>query len=127
MIDISQEINTQTEELDVILEKSSSIQAITVVSLDGLPIATTSDENEVIITAMTAASQSLSERILIELKQDGVLEIILTGEEGFVVILNAGENAIVSFTATNAKNIGLVRILAKQLAKTISEVLPRTS
>jgi len=51
---------------------------------------------------------------------------MLTGEEGFVVILNTGENAVVSFTATNAKSIGLVRVLAKQLTQTISEMLPGT-
>ncbi|UCG02387.1 MAG: roadblock/LC7 domain-containing protein [Candidatus Heimdallarchaeota archaeon] len=131
MIDISQELNTRTEELDGILEKylkkSSSIQAITVVSPDGLPIASTSDENEVVIAAMTAASQSLSERVLSELERGRMQEIMLTGEEGFVVILNAGENAVVSFTAGDAKNIGLVRVLAKQLAKSISEMLLRTS
>lgn len=131
MIDISQELSTRSEELTVILvkylEKSASIQAITVVSPDGLPIASTSDENEVVIAAMTAASQSLSERVLTELKRGGMKEIMLTGEEGFIVILNAGENAVVSFTASDAKSIGLVRVLAKQLAKTISEILPITA
>lgn len=127
MIDLSQGMTTQTEELDAILHKymakSSSIEAITVVSPDGLPIASTSDENEVVIAAMTAASQSLSERVLNELKRGNMKEIMLTGEEGFVVILNAGENAVVSFTASDAKNIGLVRVLAKQLAQIISEML----
>ena len=44
-------------------------------------------------------------------------EIILTREEGFVVIRNAGENAVVSFTATDAKSIGLVRVLARQITQ----------
>lgn len=131
MIDISQEISTRTGELDSVLEKylekSSSIQAITVVSPDGLPIASTSDENEVVIAAMTAASQSLSERVLTELERGGMQEIMLTGDEGFVVILNAGENAVVSFTASDSKNMGLVRVLAKQLATIISKMLPGTS
>ena len=48
---------------------------------------------------------------------------MLTGEFGFVVILSAGENGIVSVTASDSKNIGLVRVLAKQLAKIISEIL----
>ena len=131
MIDISQELKTQSEELTTLLgkylEKSSSIQAITIVSPDGLPIASTSDENELVIAAMTAASQSLSERVLTQLERGGMQEIMLTGEEGFVIILNAGENAVVSFTASDTKNIGLVRVLAKQLAKIISEMLSRRS
>jgi predicted regulator of Ras-like GTPase activity (Roadblock/LC7/MglB family) len=109
MIDISQEMITRTDELDAILDKyitkSSSIQAITVVSPDGLPIASTSEENEVVIVAMTAASQSLSERVLTELERGGMREIMLMGEEGFVIILNAGENAVVSFTASDTKDI----------------------
>ncbi|MFX1516293.1 MAG: roadblock/LC7 domain-containing protein [Promethearchaeota archaeon] len=131
MIELSQTTTTRIEELDAILDKylkkSPSIQAITVVSPDGLPIASTSDENETVIAAMTAASQSLSERVLTELERGNMQEIMLTGEEGFVVILNAGENAVVSFTASDSKNIGLVRVLAKQLAQTISEMLPRTA
>ena len=131
MIEISQTTTTRSKELDAILDKylnkSPSIQAITVVSPDGLPIASTSDENETVIAAMTAASQSLSERVLSELNRGNMQEIFLTGDEGFVVILNAGENAVVSFTASDSKNIGLVRVLAKQLAQTISEMLPRTA
>ena len=127
MIDISQKIDSRSQELDTILEKylakSSSIQAITIVSPDGLPIASTSDEKDVVIAAMTAASQALSERVLSELERGGMQEIMYTGEFGFVVILSAGENAVVSFTASDSKSIGLVRVLAKQLAKIISGML----
>ena len=73
MIDITKETSSRNQELDAILakymEKSPSIQAITVVSPDGLPIASTSDEEETVISAMTAASQSLSERVLSQLNQ----------------------------------------------------------
>lgn len=65
---------------------------------------------------MTAASQSLSELVLSELEKGNMQEIMLTGEEGFVIILNARENAVVIFTATDAISIGLVRVFAKQLA-----------
>lgn len=127
MINITQEASSKPKDLVIILakylEKSSSIQAITVVSPDGLPIASTSDENEVVIAAMTAASQSLSERVLTELERGATREIMLTGEDGFVVILNAGDNAVVSVTASDHKNIGLVRVLSKQLAKILSEML----
>lgn len=127
VIDASQEINSRDQELKVLLEsyrvKSSSIQAITVVSPDGLPIASTSDDEEVVIAAMTAASQSLSERVLITLERGNMQEIMLTGEQGFVVILSAGKNAVVSITANDHKNIGLVRVLSKQLAQVLSEIL----
>ncbi|MHA2243970.1 MAG: roadblock/LC7 domain-containing protein [Candidatus Hodarchaeales archaeon] len=127
MINLSQKIDSKSQEMEKILAKylakSPSIQAITVVSPDGLPIASTSDEKEIVIAAMTAASQALSGRVLSELERGGMREIMLTGELGFVVILSAGENGVVSVTASGSKNIGLVRLLAKQLAKVISELL----
>ncbi len=127
MIDLSQDLSSKSLELNVLLEKyqekSTSIQAITLVSPDGLPIASTSDEEEVVIAAMTAASQSLSDRVLSELERGSMKEILLTGENGFVVILNAGKNGVISVTASHHKSIGLVRVLAKQLAKNISEML----
>ncbi len=127
MIDISKETNSRNQGLDAILAKyigkSPSIQVITVVSPDGLPIASTSDEEETVIAAMTAASQSLSERVLSQLEQGEMKEVMLTGEFGFVVIQSAGENAVVSITANGSKNMGLVRVLAKQLAQILSEML----
>ena len=127
MIDLSQDLSSRSQELNVLLEKyqrkSPSIQAITLVSPDGIPIASTSDEKEVVIAAMTAASQSLSDRVLSELERGCMKEILLTGENGFVVILNAGKNGVISVTARDPKSIGLVRVLTKQLAKIISEML----
>ncbi len=127
MIDISKETSSRDQEIDAILakfaDKSPSIQVITVVSLDGLPIASTSDEEETVIAAMTAASQSLSERVLSQLQQGEMKEVMLTGNLGFVVIQSAGENAVVSITANDSKNMGLVRVLGKQLAQILSELL----
>ena len=127
MIDISKEAGARNQELDAILtkyvDKSPSIQVITVVSPDGLPIASTSNEEETVIAAMTAASQSLSERVLSQLQQGEMKEVMLTGELGFVVIQSAGENAVVSITANDSKNMGLVRVLAKQLAQILAEML----
>ena len=127
MIDISKETGARNQELDAILtkyvDKSPSIQVITVVSPDGLPIASTSNEEETVIAAMTAASQSLSERVLSQLQQGEMKEVMLTGELGFVVIQSAGENAVVSITANDSKNMGLVRVLAKQLAQILAEML----
>ena len=109
--------------LKIYLEKSPNIEIITVVSSDGLPIASTSDEKDLVIAAMTAASQSLSERVLGELERGEMQEIILTGEIGYVIIRNAGENGVLSITANNSKSYGLIRVLAKQLAKKLAEIL----
>ncbi|MHA2226145.1 MAG: hypothetical protein ACXAC8_13120 [Candidatus Hodarchaeales archaeon] len=52
---------------------------------------------------MTAASHALSTRILSELKRGNMQEIMLTGDEGFVVIFKAGENGVLSITADDPK------------------------
>ena len=80
-IEIATEISSKLDELNSILqnylEKSPSMQIITVVSQEGLPIVSTSDEKDTVIAAMTAASQSLSERVLRELDRGEMQEIIL--------------------------------------------------
>ena len=50
-------------------------------------------------------------------------EIILTGKEGYVIMRATGENGVVSVTARDSKNYGLIRVLTKQLAKVLSTML----
>ncbi len=127
LIETTPELSSKIDELNGILqnylEKSPSIEIITVVSQEGLPIVSTSDDKDTIIAAMTAASQSLSERVLRELERGEMEEIILTGKEGYVIIRTAGDNGVVSVTAKDSKNYGLIRVLTKQLAKLLSEML----
>ncbi|MFX0174344.1 MAG: roadblock/LC7 domain-containing protein [Candidatus Hodarchaeota archaeon] len=115
------------KELEVILQdyldKSPDIQSITILSTDGLPIVSTSSKEEEIYSAMAAASISLSERVLKELRRGDVRDIMISGSKGFVMIRSAGENVVISITATGYKNYGLIRLIAKNIAAQIDKKL----
>ena len=127
MLELVQDVRLSPEELNVIIQdqirKSPDIQSITILSLDGLPIVSTSSKEEEIYSAMAAASISLSERVLTTLQRGEVKDIMISGSKGFVMIRSAGENAVVSITARGYKNYGLIRVVAKQIAAQIAEKL----
>jgi predicted regulator of Ras-like GTPase activity (Roadblock/LC7/MglB family) len=101
------------------------IEGIAVVTRDGLPIASLlhSDNDEDQISAMTAASLSLSERVVIELKRGIMEQVIITGSDGLIVIRNAGEYAVlVAIVRINTK-LGLVLFDMKRAADKLSGMI----
>jgi len=114
MLELVQDFRLSPGELNVIIQdqirKSPDIQSITILSIDGLPIVSTSSKEEEIYSAMAAASMSLSERVLITLQRGKVQDVMISGSDGFVMTRCAGENAIFSITARGHKNYGLVRV-----------------
>jgi predicted regulator of Ras-like GTPase activity (Roadblock/LC7/MglB family) len=122
-----QEHRITLQELTTILEeqlrKATGIQSITVLSPDGLPIASTLLEREHITSAMAAASLGLSERVVETLNRGKMEEIMISGNQGFVVIRAAGKNAAISITAKEAINHGFARIIAKKIALIVEERL----
>lgn len=99
---------------------------LAIVTRDGLPIASsitsvTVDEDR--ISAMTAASLNLAERVLMELGRGEMVELMIKGEHGFVIIMNSGEEAcITGITQENAK-LGLILLDMHRAAKKLSELL----
>ncbi|MFW9902981.1 MAG: roadblock/LC7 domain-containing protein [Candidatus Thorarchaeota archaeon] len=95
------------------------LEGLAVVSREGLSIAsmlvTTVDEDR--IGAMTAASLSLSDRIVLDLERGIMDQVIITGTDGLVIIRDAGEHAVlVGIVKPNAK-LGLVLLDIKRAAK----------
>ena len=94
------------------------LEGLAVVSKEGLSIAsmlfTTVDEDR--IGAMTAASLSLSDRIVLELERGLMDQVIITGTNGLVIIRDAGEHAVlVGIAKPNAK-LGLILLDIKRAA-----------
>ncbi|MFX0182421.1 MAG: roadblock/LC7 domain-containing protein [Candidatus Hodarchaeota archaeon] len=125
ILELAHDVRLSPEELNVVIQdqisKSPDIQSITILSTDGLPIASTSSKEEEIYSAMAAASISLSERVLTTLQKGKVQDVMISGSNGFVMIRSAGENAVVSITARGHKNYGLVRVIAKRIATQVAE------
>jgi predicted regulator of Ras-like GTPase activity (Roadblock/LC7/MglB family) len=123
---MAQTIATQ---LDVILndfERSSPhIQASAVVSNDGLVIASRlpAEVEEDRIGAMGAAILSISKRSGGELARGEIVRVLIEGVDGYILIRNVGDSAILVVLVEKKVRLGLLFLEANKCIKELSEVL----
>ncbi len=129
MLDDDAEIMDRLQQIERILRdvqgRIPDLEGLAVVTRDGLPIAsalyTSTDEDR--ISAMTAASLSLSERVVMELERGIMEQVIITGSNGLVIIRDSGEHAVlVGIARANAK-LGLVLLDMKRAAKQLANMI----
>lgn len=104
---------------------SPDIEASAVVSVDGLPIATSlpRDVEEDRISAMSAAMLSLGERIASELGRGGLNEVQIKGEKGYVVLQSVGSEAVLTVLAREGAKIGLVLLDMRRAAEDLAKLV----
>ena len=104
---------------------SGDIEASAIVSTDGLMIASVlpagTDEDR--IGAMTAAMLSLGERTATELGRGNLEQVMVRGSKGYVVMLHAGEDAVLSVLARQQAKLGLIFLDARRAAEAIAQVI----
>ncbi len=129
MLEDDAEIMDRLQQIERVLREVQSripdLEGLAVVTRDGLPIAsalyTSTDEDR--ISAMTAASLSLSERVVLELDRGIMEQLIISGSNGLVIIRDAGEHAVlVGIARVNAK-LGLVLLDMKRAAKKLADMI----
>jgi hypothetical protein len=119
----------RTEILKELLKefKSSSadVQASAVVSTDGLIIASElpQDVEEDRVAAMSAAMLSLGERTSKELMKGSLEQVFVKGQDGYILLMGAGEEAVLTALAKKDAKLGLVFLDMKRAADKISEVI----
>ncbi|MFX1286732.1 MAG: roadblock/LC7 domain-containing protein [Promethearchaeota archaeon] len=129
MLEDDAEIMDRLQQIERILREVQSripdLEGLAVVTRDGLPIAsalyTNTDEDR--ISAMTAASLSLSERVVLELERGIMEQLIITGSNGLVIIRDAGEHAVLVGIARVDAKLGLVLLDMKRAAKKLSNMI----
>lgn len=100
-----------TENLDEILRKLLSVipevKAATIVSAEGLPIASALPQgvDETRIAAMTAALLHLAEKSVIEMKKGKFDQLYIKGSDGYLLVLQAGSNAVLTISMTKGGRI----------------------
>jgi predicted regulator of Ras-like GTPase activity (Roadblock/LC7/MglB family) len=89
---------------------SPDIEASAVVSVDGLTIASAlpREVEEDRVSAMSAAMLSLGERIANELGRGILEQIYIKGENGFVVLMSVGKEAVLTALANERAKLGLI-------------------
>lgn len=98
------------------------ISGVIVASLDGLPIAYEGVEPNR-AAAMAATALGLSKRILSTTGQGNVEEGTIRGSEGYFIIYQVGDKAVLGVVVPKNINLGLVHLEARDLAKRLEEVL----
>lgn len=101
------------------------IEASAVVSVDGLMIASAlpQDVEEDRVAAMSAAIVSLGERTAKELARGSLSQVYVKGETGYVVLMAAGEDAVLTALARENAKLGLVFLDMKRTAEEVATVV----
>jgi predicted regulator of Ras-like GTPase activity (Roadblock/LC7/MglB family) len=120
---------SKTEELTALLKDleatTPDIEASAIVSVDGLMIASAlpRDVEEDRVAAMSAAMLSLGERTAAELARGSLSEVYVKGENGYVVLMASGENAVLTALARKDAKLGLVFLDMKRTAEEVGKII----
>nr|MBN1228758.1 roadblock/LC7 domain-containing protein [Anaerolineae bacterium] len=89
---------------------SPSVEAAAVVSVDGLSMASSmpAEVEEDRVSAMSAAMLSLGERIASELGRGTLDQVYIKGENGYVILMAVGEEAVLTVLARKDAKLGLI-------------------
>ena len=118
-------IEKLTEMLKDLSGTSPDIEASAIVSTDGLIIASAlpKDVEEDRVAAMSAAMLSLGERTSKELMKGSLEEVFVKGQNGYILLMGAGEEAVLTALARKDAKLGLVFLDMKRASQEISKVI----
>jgi uncharacterized protein len=104
---------------------SADIEASAVISSDGLMMASMLpaglDEDRV--GAMSAAMLSLGERISKELGRGELEQVLVKGNNGYVLMTNAGSEAVLCVMAKASARLGMIFLDVKRAAANLRNVI----
>ena len=101
------------------------IEASAIVSVDGLIMASAlpADVEEDRVSAMSAAMQSLGERIASELGRGTVEEVYVRGDRGYVFLRAVGEEAVLTVLARHGAKLGLIFLDMKRATEDLARLV----
>ncbi|MDA3936796.1 MAG: roadblock/LC7 domain-containing protein [Actinomycetota bacterium] len=111
--------------LDDLMAESQDVQAAALVSMDGFTMASAlpADMQEDRVGAMSAAILGLGERAAAELGRGSLSQVFIEGENGYVLLIAAGDRAVLTALAHSDAKLGLVLYDMQEAAAIITEIL----
>ncbi|MEK6256287.1 MAG: roadblock/LC7 domain-containing protein [Chloroflexota bacterium] len=104
---------------------SPDVEGSAIVSVDGLIIASALlpiiEEDRV--SAMSAAMLSLGERIASELGRGKLDQVYIKGDNGYVILLDVGDEAVLTIMARKEAKLGLILLDMKRTAKDLGSLI----
>ncbi|MCK5152462.1 MAG: roadblock/LC7 domain-containing protein [Candidatus Thorarchaeota archaeon] len=101
------------------------IEACAIVSVEGLPIvsALPNEVDEAKVAAMTAAMLTLGEKAAMELGKGALEQVIIKGDNGWLLAIQAGLNACLTVSTTVQAKLGLIFLDMNRAAAKIAEMI----
>jgi len=117
------------DSLDDLLKKLlgaiPEVKAAAIVSAEGLPIASALPQgvDETRFAAMTAALLSLSEKAIIEMNKGDFDQLYVKGSDGYLLILQAGPNAVLTVSTSKDVRLGLILLDCRRTCEKIAQLI----
>lgn len=104
---------------------TADIEATAVVSVDGLIMASSlpTDVEEDRVGAMSAAMLSLGDRTAQELGRGELEQVFIKGADGYVILMSAGTDAVLTAMARADAKLGLIFLDMTRTAEEIGKVI----
>ncbi len=101
------------------------IEASAIVSVDGLIMASSlpAGVEEDRVSAMSAAMLSLGERIASELGRGILDEVYIHGNDGYVILMSVGQDAVLTVLARARAKLGLIFLDMKRAAEDLAKLV----
>jgi predicted regulator of Ras-like GTPase activity (Roadblock/LC7/MglB family) len=98
---------------------SPQIEASAVISCDGFPIAAALSErtDPDRLAAICASLLALAERAAQETQRGRLKQVLIEGDEGVLLLVEAGAEAILAISAQSSDNLGMIFVEARRVAQ----------
>ena len=102
---------------------SADIEASAVISTDGLMMAAMLPQglDQDRVGAMSAALLSLGDRTSSELLRGSLEQVLIKGDDGYVVMTHAGDEAVLTVLAKPDAKLGLIFLDVKRAATSVAK------
>ena len=111
--------------LNELNSSSADVEASAIISTDGLIMASQlpSSIDEDRMGAMSAAMLSLGDRTAQELERGSLGQVLIKGGNGYVLMVKAGEDAVLTVMAKANAKLGLIFLDVKRASQKTAELI----
>ncbi|XXQ67706.1 roadblock/LC7 domain-containing protein [Neisseriaceae bacterium B1] len=104
--------------------ETPDITASAVISTDGLPVASVlqRDTNADRVGGMSAALLALGNRATKELSCGNMTQTVVQGDDGFILLIQAGDETVLVITAKPEAKLGMILFYARQAAENVKKL-----
>jgi uncharacterized protein len=113
------------EKLRDLQSSSGDVEGAAIVSVDGLSMASLLSPGieEDRVSAMSAAMLSLGERISTELTRGVLEQVNVKGDNGYVILTNVGEEAVLTVIARKDARLGLILLDVNRAVDALEQIV----